>query len=220
MLSEFNIKIAYRSGPQNVKADALTRMSGSVPTDPADERIKQQHQVLLPPDRLELDGVEIDAMDDPIFHRIADANKDDELCSEIRTAIAEGRDKYKGITLSKCAVHDGRLPSEQTQQLDVPITSPSSPIPTPVFQLPGTIETICVKALPDTGSSQNVIDKNLVQSLFPSIPVLAVDESTVNLLVAPDSQPISCIGKIFLSWMFKDESEEFLAFLLIRRQRP
>ncbi len=103
--------------------------------------------------------------------------------------------------------HDSR-PSEQTQQLNTPITSQRSPIPTPVFQLPGTIETICVKALPDTGSTQNVIDKNLVQSLFPSIPVRPVSESTDKLLVAPDGQPIPCIGKIYLSWMFKDESEK------------
>ena len=99
-------------------------------------------------------------------------------------------------------------PSEKTQQLELSITNQRSPIPTPVFQLPGTIETICVKALPDTGSSQNVIDKNLVQSLFPSIPILPVYEYTDNLLVAPDGQPIPCIGKIYLSWIFKDEKEK------------
>lgn len=99
-------------------------------------------------------------------------------------------------------------PSEQTPQLDVPIACQRSPMPTPVFQLPGTIESICVKALPDTGSSQNVIDKNLVQSLFPSIPIHPVYEPTDKLLVAPDGQPIPCIGKIHLSWMFKDENEK------------
>ena len=98
--------------------------------------------------------------------------------------------------------------SEQTQQLDAPIASQRSPIPTPVFQLPGTIETICLKALPDTGSSQNVIDKNLVQTVFPSIPVHPIHEPTDNLLVAPDGHPIPCIGKIFLSWMFKGEMEK------------
>ena len=109
MLSEYNIKIIYRPGPQNIKADALTRMSGSVPTDPADERLKQQHQVLLPPERLDLDGVDMNAMDDPIFHRVADANKEDDFCNEVRAAIAEDKAKYKGITLSKCSVHDGVL---------------------------------------------------------------------------------------------------------------
>ena len=109
MLSEYNIKIVYRPGPQNIKADALTRMSGSIPTDPADARLRQQHQVLLPPERLDLDGVEVHAIDDPIFHRVAEANKEDEFCTEIRTAIADGLPKYKGITLNKCSVHDGVL---------------------------------------------------------------------------------------------------------------
>ena len=109
MLSEYNIKIIYRPGPQNIKADALTRMSGSVPTDPADERIKQQHQILLPPERMELDGVDVDAMDDPIFHRVAEANKADEFCTDVRTAMENGLIKHKGITLAKCSVHDGVL---------------------------------------------------------------------------------------------------------------
>ena len=98
-------------------------------------------------------------------------------------------------------------PSEQTQQLDVPSNRHRSPMTTPVFQLPGTIENICVRALPDTGSSQNVIDKNLVQSLS-SIMVHPVHESKDNLLVAPDGHPIPCIGKIYLSWAFKGESKK------------
>ena len=112
------------------------------------------------------------------------------------------------VNLHKALNAQGPWPSQQAQQLLAPIASQRNLIPTPVFQLPGTIETICVKALPDTGSSQNVIDKNLVQSLFPSIPVYPVDESTDNLLVAPDRQPIPCIGKIPLSWMFKGESQK------------
>ena len=112
------------------------------------------------------------------------------------------------VNINKALNAQGPWPSQQAQQLLAPIASQRNLIPTPVFQLPGTIETICVKALPDTGSSQNVIDKNLVQSLFPSIPVYPVDESTDNLLVAPDRQPIPCIGKIPLSWMFKGESQK------------
>lgn len=100
-------------------------------------------------------------------------------------------------------------PFEFNQQPNVSIASKRSPIPTPVFQLPGTIETICVKALPDTGSSQNVIDKNLVQSLFPFIPIHTVHEPTDKLLVAPDGKPIPCIGKVNLSWMFKGEDKKY-----------
>ena len=112
------------------------------------------------------------------------------------------------VNLHKTLNGQNSQSSQQAQQPAAPTASQRNLLPTPVFQLPGTIETICVKALPDTGSSQNVIDKNLVQSLFPSIPVRPVDESTDNLLVAPDRQPIPCIGKIPLSWMFKGESQK------------
>ena len=40
ILSEYNIKIVYRPGPQNIKADALIRMSDSVSTDPADVKLR------------------------------------------------------------------------------------------------------------------------------------------------------------------------------------
>ena len=40
MLSEYNIKIIYRSGLQNIKADILIRMSGFVPTNLANKRLK------------------------------------------------------------------------------------------------------------------------------------------------------------------------------------
>ena len=96
--------------------------------------------------------------------------------------------------------------SEETQQVGVSFTIQRNPMPTPVFQLPGIIETFCVKALPDTGSSQNVIDKNLVQRLFPSIPIQPIHESTDKLLVARDGQPVPYIGKVSLSWIFKDKN--------------
>ena len=118
------------------------------------------------------------------------------------------------VSIHKALNSQEPWPLQQSQQLDTPIAKQGIPIPTPVFQLPGTIELpgtinsnpICVKALPDTGSSQNVIDKILVQSLFPSIPVHPVHASTDNRLVAPDGQPIPCIGKILLCWMFKGEN--------------
>ena len=108
MLFEYNIKIVYRPGPQNVKADALIRMAGSKPSSPNDERVRQQYQIILTPDRLELDDTEyaINAIDDPIYHRVVIVNKDNEECSEIRDAIAEGKEKLNGIILVKCSVDD------------------------------------------------------------------------------------------------------------------
>ena len=109
MLSEFNIKIIHRPGPQNVKADALTRMSGSRSTDPSDERLRWQYQVLLTPDRLELDGATIHVINDPIYHRITKANKVDDWCDRVRNAISAGQVKHKVITPSKCSLQDGVL---------------------------------------------------------------------------------------------------------------
>ncbi|KAL9132819.1 MAG: hypothetical protein Q9175_006008 [Cornicularia normoerica] len=86
-------------------------------------------------------------------------------------------------------------PSEQIQQCDVAIIRHRSGIPIPVFQLSGTIDTICVKALPDIGSSQNEFDKNLIQRFFPSILIYPIHEPTDKLLVALDGQPIPCIEK-------------------------
>ncbi len=48
-LPDYNFKIIYRSGKSNGKADALTRLPGSVPADDNDERWKHQKRALLSP---------------------------------------------------------------------------------------------------------------------------------------------------------------------------
>ena len=84
ILSEFNIRVIFRPGPRNAKADALTRLPGSRPVNTKDERVQHQRQIILTPDRLELDGVTVSAVEDPIFHRIAEANRTDEDIADIR----------------------------------------------------------------------------------------------------------------------------------------
>ena len=111
ILSEFNIKIVYRPGPQNGKADALTRLPGSKPADPHDDRTRHQHQVILTPERLDLDGVDVKIQDieDPIYHRILQANIEDDLCTDLREAIMDQKTKCNGISLSNCSISDGVL---------------------------------------------------------------------------------------------------------------
>ena len=111
ILFEFNIKIMYRPGPQNVKADALTRMAGSKSNSPNDERLQHQHQTILTPDRLELDGTNLSIHDitEPIFHTVATANIMNDFCFEIRDAIAESQDKHHGVNLAKCSIRDDVL---------------------------------------------------------------------------------------------------------------
>ena len=65
--------------------------------------------MILTPDRLELNGIDINEMDDSIHHRVLEANKDDGFYNNIRDAITEGSIKYQGITLSKCFIQDGAL---------------------------------------------------------------------------------------------------------------
>ena len=111
MLFEYNIKIVYRPDSQNVKTDALIRMTESKPSSLNDERVRQQYQTILTPDRLKLDGTEyvINAIDDLIYYRVVIVNKDNEECSEIRDAIIEGKEKLNNITLVKCSVDDDIL---------------------------------------------------------------------------------------------------------------
>ena len=109
MLSEFNIKIVYRPGPQNSKADALTRLPGFKPSHPEDKRLTQQRQTILTPDRIDGHNTIVAAIDDPLFHRVAEENKNDEDLSELRQAIAKGKEKLHNISLPKCSVDDGIL---------------------------------------------------------------------------------------------------------------
>ena len=111
MLFEYNIKIVYRSGSQNVKIDALIRITESKSNSLNDERIKQQYQIILTPDRLELDDTKyvINTINDPIYHRVVIVNKDNEKCSEIRDAIIEDKEKLNDITLVKCSIDDDIL---------------------------------------------------------------------------------------------------------------
>ena len=87
----------------------------------------------------------------------------------------------------------------------------------PIYQLPGTIRNVCVKALPDTGSSQNIIDMSLVQHLRPLVPIQPVDMTTDKPLVAPDGKPIPCVGKVLLPWVFKNEKETYKRWFYVVR---
>lgn len=58
-LTEFNFRIIYHSGKKNARADALTRQkSGPLAED--DDRVQHRHQILLPPDRLQIVSLGLD----------------------------------------------------------------------------------------------------------------------------------------------------------------
>ena len=108
ILSEYNFKIMYQTGPRNAKADALTRMPGSLPKGEDDARIQHQQQVILTPERLEIRAMDLDP-DLPLYARVMEANKSSDECTEFRAAIAKGQKQYKGIKLAPCSVKHGVL---------------------------------------------------------------------------------------------------------------
>ena len=72
-----------------MKANALTRITNLKSNTLNDERIRQQYQIILTPDRLELNSTEyaLNIINNSIYYRIANVNKNDEEYSNIRDAI-------------------------------------------------------------------------------------------------------------------------------------
>jgi len=63
-LSEYNFKIIYQSRKQNLKVDALIRMSDVKSVEVNDDRKLYQHQMLLSEDKFELQSMKADQEDD------------------------------------------------------------------------------------------------------------------------------------------------------------
>ncbi len=63
-LSEYNFKIIYQSRKQNLKVDALIRMSDVKSVEVNDDRKLYQHQMLLSEGRFELQSIKADQEDD------------------------------------------------------------------------------------------------------------------------------------------------------------
>lgn len=109
ILSEFNFQVIFRAGKRNEKADALTRMPGTIPTGEDDDRIKQQRQVILTPDRVD---IRCTALEEGTFEKILAANKTDGTCNEYREAIAKDLPRLHKIELDDCRIVDGALYKE------------------------------------------------------------------------------------------------------------
>ncbi len=107
-LADFNFKIMYRPGKQNIKVDALTRRADFVPRGLDDERVRYQRTTILTSDRMEIADLEKDN-DQPIYRQVLDANGIDEDCTLLREAIARGEAQYEGIKLKDCRTQDGIL---------------------------------------------------------------------------------------------------------------
>lgn len=120
--------------------------------------------------------------------------------SSITSAVMDAVDRKKpfGIT---------QLPRQGFEGIWGPTVNSHGANRPPSMQLPGTlgIQRTSVKALPDTGSSQNVIDSAFMQTSFPAVTVECISPIHDKPLVAPDGEIIPCTGKVYLPWAFKKE---------------
>ena len=110
-------------------------------------------------------------------------------------------------------------PLEVGEQLRPAISRRRSKSSRPYIQLPGKIYNVRVNALPDTGSSQNVIDFSFVERLFPQVPLHPLSDSDKPLR-APDEELIPCEGKVRLPWVFENETEIYEKWYYVVQNCP
>ena len=99
ILSKFNIVIQFQSKTQNVKTDALTRMSNSRLKNDTDERHQYREQMLLTSKRLEIHVVKFD---ESIYERVLVVNKTDDDCKTYREALEQDLTSVNEVNLQDC----------------------------------------------------------------------------------------------------------------------
>ena len=106
MLFEYNIKIIYYSKSQNFKTDIFIRIIEYKLIDLKDKRLRQQHQIILISNRLNLDDIEFDVnvIDDFFYHKVFKMNKIDNEYNKIREIIINDKKKLKDIIFNKCVI--------------------------------------------------------------------------------------------------------------------
>ena len=97
-LFKFNIVIQFQSKTQNVKTDALTRMSDSRSKNDNDERHQYRQQVLLSSDRFEI----LIVSNELIYKRILTINKTDDQCKIYRETLEQDLISMKKVNLQDC----------------------------------------------------------------------------------------------------------------------
>jgi hypothetical protein len=111
-LSSFNFVVTYRPGTKNGKPDALTRRSGDLPKE-GDERLTQQHQVILKPKNLRLAAV----LEVPRLTKVSPARHDelqaalanDPLSKQLMKDIIARKKHSRFLPIGECAIKDGLL---------------------------------------------------------------------------------------------------------------
>ncbi len=100
-LAEFNFRIMYQSGKQNIKIDALTRWADVMLRDSEDERVRYQWITILTSNRMKIADLEKN-ISESTYKQILETNEIDENCTLLREAIARGETQYEDIKLKNC----------------------------------------------------------------------------------------------------------------------
>lgn len=122
--------------------------------------------------------------------------------SSITSVVMDTVDRKKSLEMAQ-------VPRQGFEGTEGPLKKSNGANPSPSMQLPGIIQRTFVKALPDTGSSQNVVDSEFVLTLNPAVTIEPINKLYDKPLRAPDGEIIPCTGKVNLPWAFKDEAETY-----------
>jgi len=104
-LADFNFRIMYRPGKQNINVDALTRRADVVLRGSEDERVRYQRITILTSNRMKIADLE-ENISEPIYKQILETNRTDENCTLLREAIARDETQYEDIKLKNCRTQD------------------------------------------------------------------------------------------------------------------
>ena len=112
-LTGYNFKIIYRQGKQNLKADALTRRSGDLPSE-GDPVLTQHYQSLLKPHQvMRIQATEVtdpkETKESTRIQEIRQAQTMDPTLQEIRKQLQAGIKRSKLIDISKVGIHNDIL---------------------------------------------------------------------------------------------------------------
>ncbi len=105
-LVDFNFKIMYRSGKQNIKVDALTRQVDSVSRSLENEWCRYQRTTILTSNRMKITDLEEKENDESIYRLILEANRINENCILLREVVLKDEAQYEDTKLRDCRVQN------------------------------------------------------------------------------------------------------------------
>jgi len=105
-LVDFNFKIMYCSGKQNIKVNALTRQVNSVSRSFENEQYCYQRTMILTSNWIKIADLKKKENDESIYWLILKVNKINENCVLLREVISKDKAQYEDIKLRDCWVQN------------------------------------------------------------------------------------------------------------------